>query len=306
VTERATEPTGGRVSGANLGGPSVVAIGGGHGLERTLGAARRYASQITAVVSVADDGGSSGRLRRALDIPAPGDVRRALAALLPDETPLGNALNYRFEAGELAGHAFGNLLLAALTAELGDFVAALAEACRILGTVGDVLPATTHPVTLCATVSGRPVEGQVAIMAERDISHVTLDPPDAAAPGAVLDAIAAADQVVVGPGSLYTSLLAALVPIGVTDAIASSNARRVYVANLNEQIPETAGYDVGRHLLALAAHGFVPDVVLVDPRSMPIGAIPDGVELRVGALAGPNGAVHDEVLLAEILAAASQ
>lgn len=285
-------------------GPSVVAIGGGHGLARSLGAARRYAGQITAVVSVADDGGSSGRLRRALDIPAPGDVRRALGALLPSESPLGNALSYRFEAGELAGHAFGNLLLAALAAEMGDFVSALAEACRILGTVGVVLPATTVPVTLCATVSGRPVEGQVAIMGTRDISRVTLDPADAVAPDAVLAAIAAADQIVVGPGSLYTSVLAALAPCGITTAIASSGARRVYVANLNEQVPETAGYDVGRHLRALEAHGFVPDVVLADPRKIAIGELPEGVELRIGELAGPNGAVHDELALARSLAAA--
>lgn len=285
------------------GGPSVVAIGGGHGLARTLGAARRYARSISAVVSVADDGGSSGRLRRDLSIPAPGDIRRALLALLPSPSPLGDALGYRFEAGELRGHAFGNLLLAALTAECGSFVAGVSEACRILGTVGEILPASTVPVTLCAEASGHFVTGQVAIMGERDITRVTLDPPDATAPDAVLEAIAAAEQIIVGPGSLYTSILAALAPVGITQAIESSRARTIYVANLKEQVSETAGYDVGRHLLALGAHGFVPDVVLVDARSIEIGEIDSGVEVRVADFAGVNGATHDEFRLGELLAA---
>jgi uncharacterized cofD-like protein len=280
----------------------VVAIGGGHGLARTLGAARRYARSLTAVVSVADDGGSSGRLRRDLDIPAPGDVRRALVALLPSPTPLGRALGRRFEAGDLEGHAFGNLLLAALATECGGFVAGLGEACRLLGTVGEVLPASEVPVTLCAEASGHRVEGQVRIMGERDISHIHLDPADARAPGAVLDAIAAADQIIVGPGSLYTSVLAALAPQGITTAVATSKALSIYVANLREQVPETAGYDLARHLEALAAHGFVPDVVLVDPHSIALGAVADGTDLRIGPLAGPNGAVHDEVALAATLA----
>jgi uncharacterized cofD-like protein len=280
----------------------VVAIGGGHGLARTLGAARQYAKSITAVVSVADDGGSSGRLRRDFAIPPPGDIRRALVALLPTESPLGNALGYRFDAGELQGHAFGNLFLAALAAECGTFIAGLEEACRLLGTVGDVLPSASVPVTLCAEAAGRVVAGQVAIMRERDISRVTLDPPDTEAPDAVLDAIGAADQIIVGPGSLYTSVLAALAPAGMTTAIDKSRAQTVYVANLKEQEPETTGYDVGRHLFALDAHGFVPDIVLVDRRWIEIGDLPPAIEVLCADLATLSGANHDEELLGKILA----
>lgn len=284
-------------------GPSVVAIGGGHGLARSLGAARRYARSITAVVSVADDGGSSGRLRRDLAIPAPGDVRRALVALLPEDTPLGRALGHRFGAGELEGHAFGNLLLAALAAERGDFVTGLAEACRILGTVGAVIPASEVPVVLSAEASGHAVEGQVRIMGARDISGVRLIPSNAAAPPAAIAAIAAADQIIIGPGSLYTSILAALAPVGVTDAISASGAQTVYIANLNEQIPETEGYDVGRHVAALVAHGITPDVVVADVRAIAIGEIPREVAIEIAELAGPNGAVHNEGALGSVLAA---
>ncbi|HWD23979.1 MAG TPA: uridine diphosphate-N-acetylglucosamine-binding protein YvcK [Acidimicrobiales bacterium] len=282
-------------------GPSVVAIGGGHGLARTLGAARRYAKSITAVVSVADDGGSSGRLRRDLAIPAPGDIRRALLALLPSPSRLGDALGYRFDRGELRGHALGNLLLAALAAECGSFVSAVEEACRILGTVGEVLPAAAVPVTLFAQAAGHRVAGQVAVMGERDITCVTLEPPDASAPDAVLDAIAAADQILVGPGSLYTSILAALAPVGIMKAIETSGARTIYLANLKEQVPETAGYDIGRHLLALRAHGFIPDAVLVDSRSIEIGEIDAGIDVVVADVADGNGVVHDELRLSEFL-----
>ncbi len=303
MTTTTDAPVAREVATLDPSGPSVVAIGGGHGLARTLGAVRRYASAITAIVSVADDGGSSGRLRRDLAIPAPGDARRALMALLPSSTPLGRALAHRFGAGELEGHAFGNLLLAALAAERGDFVEGLAAACGTLGTLGLVIPATGVPVVLCADASGHSVEGQVAVMGERDISRVRLDPPDAAAPPGAIAAIAAADQVVVGPGSLYTSVLAALVPAGLTDAIADSRAQTVYVANLREQVPETEGYDVGRHLAALAAHGFVPDCVLADPEAIAIGEVPEAIDLVLGTFARRDGAVHDEEALGSALAA---
>ncbi len=286
-------------------GPVVVAIGGGHGLARTLGASRRFAGALTAVVSVADDGGSTGRLRRDLAIPAPGDVRRALLALLPQPTPLGRAVGLRFAEGELAGHAFGNLLLVALAEVCGGFLPGVDAACRLLDTVGDVLPATSVPVTLCAEASGHQVAGQVQVMGEHGITTVHLDPPDATAPDAVLAAIAAADMIVVGPGSLYTSVLAALAPVGMLPAIAASRAVTVYVANLKEQIPETAGYDIGRHLAALRLHGFVPDIALVDTASIPLGVIPEGTTVLLRSLAEPHGAIHDEAALADALAEVS-
>src|SRR5687768_16209156 len=186
-------------------GPRVVAIGGGHGTAVTLAAVRRYAGEVTAVVSVADDGGSSGRLRQALGIPAPGDLRRCLVALSdPDTNALAAAFEHRFDDG----HALGNLLIAGLTASTGSFIAALHEAARLLDARGTVLPATTDPVVLKAVADCGEVEGQVNVASAGRIAHVSVVPPDAAPPPEALEAIDRADQLLLGPGSLFTSVLA--------------------------------------------------------------------------------------------------
>ena len=282
-------------------GPRIVAIGGGHGQAKSLLAIRQFAREVTAIVSVDDDGGSSGRLREAFGIPAPGDLRKCLDALLPGKSALGDALEHRFQAGELSGHAFGNLLLAALTATTGDFVGAVNEACRLLDTVGAVWPATTMPVTLRASTANSELSGQVKIMSSGGIRRVSLDPVDARPPVQAIDAIRLAHTIVIGPGSLYTSVLAALAPGELRDAVMSSSAIRVYVCNLRQQIPETAGYDVGHHVAALIAHGIRPDVVLVDRSSMELGHVPDGVAICEAELTSENRAVHDAVLLARAL-----
>lgn len=284
-------------------GPAVVAIGGGHGLARSLGALRRYAGAITAVVSVADDGGSSGRLRDLLGIPAPGDIRRCLIALAPEPSAFSRALEHRFEVGELEGHAFGNLLLAALDATTGDFAAATHLAGELLGAVGTVLPAASVPVRLRALAESGEVVGQVAIMACSGILELSLDPPAVEAPPAAIAAITAADQIVVGPGSLYTSVLAALAPSGIAKAIARADAPCIYVANLREQIAETAGYDVAHHVHALYAHGIRPDVVVCDLRDIALGDLPAGIEVHEATLTGRHALAHDEELLAKALAA---
>src|SRR4051812_15543628 len=161
--------------------PALVALGGGHGLAVALGAARRYAADITAVVSVADDGGSSGRLRRDLDVPAPGDLRKALVALADDDG-WRRALEHRFRSGELEGHAVGNLFLVGLAEALDDLPSALAEAGRLVGAVGRVLPATSDPVVIKADVGGEAVQGQVAVAnAAGRVEHVQLVPHDAPA-----------------------------------------------------------------------------------------------------------------------------
>ncbi|MGH2686588.1 MAG: gluconeogenesis factor YvcK family protein [Actinomycetota bacterium] len=268
----------------------VVAIGGGHGLAATLQAARRYADDITAVVSVADDGGSSGRLRAALGIPAPGDLRRCLTALAEHRLPWAEALEHRFGdgAGELGGHALGNLVIAGLTEAMGDFVAALDEVGRLVGAQGRVLPATCEPVVLKAEVDGADhVEGQVAVENTHRIVRVSLVPDDAGAPAAVVDAIGAAEQVVLGPGSLYTSVLAAAVVPDVRAALIASPAPTVYVCNLRPQIPETAGYTVADHVAALREHGIEPDVVLAHSEQRPLTT---------------DGTAHDPELLAQALA----
>lgn len=244
-------------------GPRVVALGGGHGLASTLRAARLYAGEVTAVVSVADDGGSSGRLRQIAGIPAPGDLRRCLVAMAEDDSLWSRAFEYRFPSGDLEGHALGNLLIAGLANVTGDFGQALHVAATLLGSVGRVLPATTVPVVLKADVAGTEVVGQVNV-AESDgaISSVSIVPPDAPVPDEVLEAIASADQVVVGPGSLFTSVLAVCAVPGVRRALKESSGRIVYVCNLRPQLPETTNYTSADHLRSVLDHG-VPVHVMV-------------------------------------------
>ena len=246
----------------------VVALGGGHGLSASLQAIRRYSSEVSAVVSVADDGGSSGRLRSVFGIPPPGDLRRCLVALADPDSLWVDAFKYRFTAGELAGHALGNLMIAGLAATTGDFERALDEAGRLLGAVGRVIPATREPVVLKAVVraadgdGASDVEGQVAVGNSGRIAGVWLVPADPQATPAALDAIEAADQVVIGPGSLFTSVLAVVAVPAIRDALAATRARKVYVCNLRVQSPETEGYDVAAHVDALLAHGLEVDVVV--------------------------------------------
>ncbi|MHB1137627.1 MAG: gluconeogenesis factor YvcK family protein [Microthrixaceae bacterium] len=281
-------------------GPRVVAIGGGHGLAATLRATRTYAGDITAVVSVADDGGSTGRLRAAQERPAPGDLRKCLVALADESSLLARALEHRFGSGELDGHAFGNLMIVALAETDGDLVAALDELGSLLQTAGRVLPTTTDSVELQASRrSGDVVDGQVAVGASTELSTVRLVPEHAPACAEAVRAIRSADQIVLGPGSLFTSVLAATAVDGIRVAVAESDAQFVYVCNLRPQPPETADYGVAEHVAALARHGLEPDVVLYDPDA--IGGA-EGVGAAVpGVLARPNGLAHDPVLLGKAL-----
>ncbi|MGI8983643.1 MAG: gluconeogenesis factor YvcK family protein [Acidimicrobiales bacterium] len=282
----------------------VVALGGGHGLAASLAAVRRYADDICAIVSVADDGGSSGRLR-ALGIPPPGDLRKCLVALADPASVWTAAFEHRFDAGDLEGHAFGNLVIAGLAASTGNFEVALAEAGRTLGAVGRVVPATVEPVVLKAVVRGAggqegdSITGQVAVASSEGITGVSLVPADADAPAAAIEALASADQVVIGPGSLFTSVLAVVAVPAVRDALATTPGRKVYVCNLRPQLPETAGYDVAAHLHALRAHGLDIDVVLCHPDSLPLGLL--DVECVQRPVARPDGTGHDPALLAAAL-----
>ncbi len=280
-------------------GPRVVALGGGHGLAASLRAIRTYASEITAVVSVADDGGSSGRLRHELGIPAPGDLRKCLVALGDADSIWTHALEHRFDSGELSGHPLGNLLIAGLTGATGDFTVALQEVGRLVGAVGRVFPATITPVVLRADVRGVEIEGQVNVARSADIATVSLVPSNPVTPREVPDALSAADQIVIGPGSLFTSVLAAAIVPEVRAALAETSAQRIYVCNLSPQHPETAGFDVADHVQALAAHGVIADVVLYDPNSMALGEPTTAVLGR--RLARPNGLAHDPDLLAKAL-----
>ena len=282
----------------------VVAIGGGHGLASTLQAARRYADDICAIVSVADDGGSSGRLRADFGIPPPGDIRRCLVALAGDSL-WTSAFEHRFATGELEGHAFGNLIIAGLADATGDFSVALDQAGILLGAVGRVVPATREPVDLKAVVRAtddepeRSVRGQLAVANSARITGVSLVPADPEPTPAALEALARADQVLIGPGSLFTSVLAVVAVPALRDALATTPGRKVYICNLREQIPETAGFDVAAHVDALRAHGLEVDVVLCQPGALPVGS--PGVEWVERPIAQPDGSAHDPVGLAAAL-----
>jgi len=294
-------------------GPSVVALGGGHGLATALRAIRQYAGSITAVVTVADDGGSSGRLRRDLGVPPPGDIRRCLVALAGDDTVWPVAFEHRFRDGELEGYALGNVVLVGLTETLGSFADALDEAARLLQAVGRVLPATLEPVVLKAELAdassgGQVVEGQVAVANSRDIRRVELVPADVVATPDAVEAIARADQIVYAPGSLYTSLLPVLSVHGLRDAITVSRARVVQVSNLRPQVPETAGMDAADLVAAVLAHGARVDTFLLDTGAG--GLVADAVRVRAlgvepvqAPVARDHGLAHDPERLARALCA---
>jgi uncharacterized cofD-like protein len=290
--------------------PRVVAFGGGHGLAVALRAIRQYAGDVTAVVSVADDGGSSGRLRRDLGVPPPGDIRRCLVALAGDDTVWADAFEHRFQGGELDGHALGNLILVGLAETLGSFPAALEEAGRLLHAVGRVLPATTEPIDLHAEVLGaapRTVSGQVAVANTHGIRSVSIEPEAPEVPEAILAAVAGADQVVLAPGSLYTSVLPPLLVPAIRDAIAAGPGRVVQVANLRPQVPETAGLDATDHLEAVLAHDVRVDVFVFEGDGE-LAADPGrirahGVEPVAALVARDGGGAHDPVRLANTLRA---
>lgn len=283
-----------------MGVERVVALGGGHGTAVTLRAVRMFATTITAIVSVADDGGSSGRLRELLGVPALGDLRKCLVALAAPGSSFAQAMEHRYDAGELAGHALGNLVLAAMVEAEGGLVPGIHEVGRLLGAVGAVLPATEREVRLLASGPDGTTVGQVAISQAAHIEHLRIEPPDAAPPAAALAALGSADLVVIGPGSLYTSVLAAAGVPSITEALRRTSATKIYVCNLRPQVPETAAYTVADHLDALARHGVEVDVCLVDASThLEVGSprFPIAVEM----LAGSNGLVHDPAKLAAAL-----
>jgi uncharacterized cofD-like protein len=263
-------------------GPRIVTIGGGTGLSTLLRGLKEHTSNITAVVTVADDGGSSGVLRQELGIAPMGDIRNCIAALADAEPLMSELLQYRFPAQDatlralgaegpgLAGHAIGNLLLAAMTAiEGGDFEEGVRRINRILAVRGQVVPVTATPLTLHARIAdGSIVDGQSQIMRTADIERVWITPDDVLASDDALAAIAEADLIVLGPGSLYTSLLPSLLIPAIRDAVLAATAPRLYVCNVATQEGETTGMDLAEHVAAVIEHtapGIV-DVVLANNR----------------------------------------
>ena len=237
-------------------GPNIVAIGGGTGLSGLLRGLKSYSSRITAIVTVADDGGSSGILRRELGVQPPGDIRNCLAALSTEAPLLTRLFQYRFSSGSgLEGHSFGNLFLSALTAITGNFETAITASSRVLAVQGQVVPATNVDVRLWAELEdGQRIEGESAIgNAPSPILRIGCYPEKPTALPSALEAIANADLILLGPGSLYTSVLPNLLIPQLVEAIQRSNAPKLYICNLMTQPCETDGLDVMGHVRAIEA-----------------------------------------------------
>jgi uncharacterized cofD-like protein len=303
----------------------IVALGGGHGLYATLSAARRLTPHVTAVVTVADDGGSSGRLRNELDVVPPGDLRMALAALASDSPHgqlWGTIIQHRFGgSGALAGHPIGNLLLAGLNEVLADPVAALDELGRILDLKGRVLPMCPIALQIEADVGGlesdprmsRVIRGQVALATTvGKVRRVRLLPSNPPATRQAIDAIMAADLVVLGPGSWFTSVIPHVLVPQLAEALQATQARRALVLNLVAEPGETAGFSAERHIHVIAQHapGFTVHDIIVDAAGVPgerereqlrrTAAILDA-EVEFADVSRPGTPLHDPARLAAAL-----
>ena len=238
-------------------GPKIVAIGGGTGLSVLLKGLKHHTSNLTAIIGVADDGGSSGILRRELGVLPPGDFSNCIVAMSDEDSLLPELLQYRFSQGNgLKGHSFGNLFIAAMSQVAGSFENALQESSRVLAVRGQIIPATTENLKLSAILrGGEVVEGESKIT-ERGgaIDRISIEPPNASAYPKALEEIRDADILILGPGSLYTSILPNLMVPGIRDAIRVSRATKIYVCNVATEIGETGGFSVSDHIEALQNH----------------------------------------------------
>ena len=257
-------------------GPKITAIGGGTGLSTMLRGLKKYTKNLTAVVTVADDGGGSGVLRRDIGMPPPGDIRHCMESLANVEPIMERLLTYRFQEGSLAGQSFGNLILAALNGVTGSFEEAVAQMSQVLAITGRILPVTSADVQLEAVFeNGARVVGESKISSfkkEQDcrIAHVALLPERPAALPAALQAIREADLILMGPGSLYTSVIPNLLVEGVVEAICRSEALKIYVCNIMTQEGETEGYTAADQVDALLSHGAPGLVDLCLANSAPV------------------------------------
>lgn len=236
-------------------------------------------------------------------MPAPGDLRRCLSALASDDSLIARSLEHRFEHGSLEGHPLGNLLLAGLAEAGGDFQHAITEVARLVGAVGTIYPATNEPVTLLATSDEGPIRGQVRIEESSNIRDLRFDPADPEAPAAALEAIHDADLIIVGPGSLFTSVLACVLVPGLLEALRATSAHRVFVTNVANDRAEAHGFDLAAHLATLDSYCVPIDVVLADgePGSSPRSAA--SAPLVHARMAASDGWGHRPDLLGRALAA---
>ncbi len=283
-------------------GPKIVAIGGGTGLSQLLRGLKGYTSNLTAIVTVADDGGSTGRLRQEFGVVAPGDIRQCIAALAEAEPLMTKLFQYRFTEGSgLEGHSFGNLFIVAMSEVTGNFEAAVHETGRVLNVRGNIFPSTLEDVTLSArTLEDEVVHGEHNI-SERGaaIHEVFLNPPSAEAHPDAVRAILDADMVVIGPGSLFTSVMPNLLVEGIRKAIVASSGLKVFVSNVATQHGETDGYTVADHVEAVErhlGHGLI-DVVVANSNVAP--ALPEAWHSEPVEVARNGDGVHSGVRLVE-------
>jgi uncharacterized cofD-like protein len=287
-------------------GPRIAAIGGGTGLSTLLRGLKEVSSNITAVVTVADDGGSSGKLRTELGVPPVGDIRNCIAALADAEPSMTSLMQYRFPVSEsepgLAGHAFGNLLIAAMADITGDFLEGVRQANGVLAVRGQVVPAAPVALSLNAELAdGSHLEGQSRIMRSRGIRRVWLSPARVEASPEAAEAIRAADLVVMGPGSLYTSVLPSLLVPGIRSALEATHGLRVYVANVATQPGETERYTLSEHIAALAAHEVGPLLDVVLANDDPAARVPEDYPSEPVRIDLPAGGSHPRIVLAPVV-----
>lgn len=305
-------------------GPHIAVIGGGHGLATMLRGLKEHTHNLTAIVTVADDGGSSGRLRSSMGVLPPGDIRNCLAALSSDESLIAELFQYRFSSGEngLEGHSFGNLFISALSEITGSFEEAVAESGRVLSVHGRVLPATLHDVRLVADLSIPHLAAQVRVSGESRIPETTgevrrvyLEPDNPPAYPAAISALLNADCIVIGPGSLYTSILPNLLVPDLAAAIRNSAALKIFICNVATQPGETDGYTCGDHIKALEGHLGQDLFDMVISNAAVEGELPEGISwvkaeqdleqryavYRADVADGERPGGHDASKLAQVL-----
>ena len=283
-------------------GPRVVTIGGGTGLSVLLRGLKSHTDNITAIVTVADDGGSSGRLRRELGVPPPGDFRNCLVALSEDEGLVAELFQYRFnQAGSLEGHSFGNLFIAAMASVTGSFEQALHESSKVLAVHGRILPATRSHLHLAARLTdGTVVRGESKIAESGgSIEQIMIEPTNSTAHPDAVDAIMRADVVVIGPGSLFTSLLPNLLVSEIADALRVSNAMTIYVCNVATEKGETEGFSAADHVRTLQEHTFptIADYVVTNENVVKLGPEFGGEPVAAVDESPPNVRVVSEDLI---------
>ncbi len=282
---------------------NVCVIGGGHGLEASIKAALHFAQDVTAVVGVADDGGSSGRLREVFGLIPPGDMRRCMTSFLPDSSTAKQMIEYRFREGEFKDHALGNLMFLVALDVLGSTCKASEFMTELFQVPGRVLPTSEEPLTLCARLrGGREIRGQVEIHLSREIDRVWVEPRMPQVPQDTVEAIRRADVVLLGPGSLFTSVLAAAIVPAIKEALLETRADVVFIGNLKQQPNETMGLTMMEQIEAVQRHDIRFDAVVLDS-SMIQEVRPGVLKQRVvfSDLARVSDISHDSVLLAKTL-----